>query len=93
MKAIFGFLQLQLLDAISALPVTNEIAVSISQLNSGLIDISQLYSDFAEPYQLWECQLAILHCAGHPDQVGLLLSTLKFVRWRDAQNLPLRYQK
>jgi len=44
--------------------------VSISQLNSGLIDISQLYSDFAEPYQLWECQLAILHCAGHPDQVG-----------------------
>jgi nuclear pore complex protein Nup155 len=61
--------QLQLLDAICALPQTNATSASISQLNSSLIDISQLYSDFAEPYALWECQLAIIHCAGHPDQV------------------------
>jgi len=38
-------------------------------LIAGLIEISRLYSDFAEPLGLWECQLAILHCAGHPDQV------------------------
>lgn len=61
--------QLQLLEAISALPQTAETASAISQLHSGLLDISQLYSDFAEPYGLWECQLAILHCAGHPDQM------------------------
>ncbi len=27
----------------------------------------QLYTDFAEPFQLWECQLGILQCAGHHD--------------------------
>ena len=40
---------------------------AISQLNADLIDLTQLYSDFAEPFSLWECQLAIIHCAGHPD--------------------------
>jgi nuclear pore complex protein Nup155 len=47
---------------------------SIAQLNADLIDITQLYSDFAEPYGLWECQLAILHCAGHPDH--MLIETM-----------------
>jgi len=42
--------QLQLLEAISALPQTEQTSDSISKLNSGLLDISQLYSDFAEPY-------------------------------------------
>ena len=44
------------------------------QLNADLLDISQLYAEFAEPYNLWECQLAILHCAGHPD--GMLIETV-----------------
>ena len=39
-----------------------------------MLDISQLYAEFAEPYNLWECQLAILHCAGHPD--GMLIETV-----------------
>ena len=26
-----------------------------------------LLQDWAEPYHLWECKLAILQCAGHPD--------------------------
>ena len=43
-------------------------------MNSDLLDISQLYADFAEPYNLWECQLAILHCAGHPD--NMLIETV-----------------
>ena len=38
------------------------------------MDISQLYAEFAEPYNLWECQLAILHCAGHPD--NMLIETV-----------------
>ena len=44
------------------------------QLNSDLMSITTLYSDYAEPYQLWECQLAILHCAGHPD--SMLIATV-----------------
>ena len=33
-------------------------------MNSDLVDITTLYQDWAEPYQLWECKLAILQCAG-----------------------------
>ncbi len=40
---------------------------ALSRLNAELLDISQLYQDFAEPFRLWECQLSILHCAGHHD--------------------------
>ena len=38
------------------------------------MSITTLYSNYAEPYQLWECQLAILHCAGHPD--SMLIATV-----------------
>lgn len=27
----------------------------------------QLYEDYADQYNLWECKLAIVHCAGHND--------------------------
>lgn len=27
----------------------------------------QLYEEFAEPYKLWECQLAIIDVSGHDD--------------------------
>lgn len=27
----------------------------------------QLYEEFAEPFSLWECKLAIIHCSGHCD--------------------------
>ena len=46
----------------------------LEQLNSELMSITTLYSNFAEPYGLWECQLAILHCAGHPD--SMLIATV-----------------
>jgi nuclear pore complex protein Nup155 len=32
-----------------------------------LLDVTQLYEQFAEPLGLWECKLAILHCANHYD--------------------------
>ena len=38
------------------------------------MSITDLYSNFAEPYGLWDCQLAILHCAGHPD--SMLIATV-----------------
>lgn len=32
-----------------------------------LSGIFQLYEEFAEPYKLWECQLAIIDVSGHDD--------------------------
>jgi len=57
--------QLQVLEAVSGKP---EGVGQVGRLNSDLLDITTLYQDWAEPYQLWECKLAILQCAGHPDQ-------------------------
>lgn len=37
------------------------------KLNSSLLDITQLYEEYAEPLQLLECKLAIIHCSGHQD--------------------------
>uniref|UniRef100_A0A803TGK6 Nuclear pore complex protein Nup155 n=1 Tax=Anolis carolinensis TaxID=28377 RepID=A0A803TGK6_ANOCA len=42
---------------------------AISQLDSELMDISKLYGEFADPFKLSECKLAILHCAGHSDPI------------------------
>ncbi|XP_051175538.1 nuclear pore complex protein Nup154 isoform X2 [Leptopilina boulardi] len=39
------------------------------RLNSSLLDITQLYEDYAEPLQLWECKLSIIHCSGHQDSM------------------------
>ena len=39
-------------------------SLQVARLNSDLVDITTLYQDWAEPYQLWECKLAILQCAG-----------------------------
>jgi len=66
--------QQSLVEAVSNLPRTPEVEQAILQLNADLMSITQLYSDYAEPYQLWECQLAILHCAGHPD--SMLIETV-----------------
>ena len=57
--------QHQILEAVSSIP---EAETHISKLNSDLLDITSLYKDWAEPFQLWESKLAILQCAGHPDQ-------------------------
>lgn len=37
------------------------------KLNSSLLDITQLYEEYADPLQLWESKLAIIHCSGHQD--------------------------
>ncbi|KZS02145.1 Nuclear pore complex protein Nup155 [Daphnia magna] len=57
--------QSQVLEAVSRLPSRN--ADTISRLHSDLLDVTQLYEQFAEPLGLWECKLAILHCANHYD--------------------------
>ncbi|XP_025209018.1 nuclear pore complex protein Nup155-like isoform X2 [Melanaphis sacchari] len=40
----------------------------IDKLNSCLFTLGELYSNFAEPYSLWEAQLAILQLSNHDDR-------------------------
>ncbi|KAF2344742.1 Nucleoporin Nup133/Nup155-like C-terminal [Trinorchestia longiramus] len=40
---------------------------ALRRLNSSLLDITSLYEQFAEPYELWQCKLAIVACAGHSE--------------------------
>lgn len=50
---------------------------ALERLKTELLEISVLYSEFAEPFELPECKLAIVHCAGYYDPA--LVETL----WRD----------
>lgn len=50
---------------------------AIIQLNSELMDITKLYEHFAEKFDLAECKLGIIHCAGHHNPI--LIESL----WRD----------
>lgn len=49
---------------------------AIAALNSGLYEISQLYENFAEPFNLLECQLAIIDCAGYTDNDNALVKSI-----------------
>nr|XP_023029758.1 nuclear pore complex protein Nup155 [Leptinotarsa decemlineata] len=62
--------QEQIQEAISNLQgqVPN-VQEAVAALNSGLYEISQLYENFAEPFKLLECQLAIIDCSGYSDKV------------------------
>ncbi|XP_014205239.1 nuclear pore complex protein Nup155 [Copidosoma floridanum] len=54
------------------------------RLNSALLDITQLYEEYAEPLKLWECKLAIIHCSGHQDV--MLIQGI----WRNIIDLELK---
>ena len=58
--------QSQVLEAVSRFHSTDQQDV-IGRLNSDLLDVTQLYEQFAEPLALWECKPAIVHCPGHHD--------------------------
>ena len=60
-------IQLQLLDHIQKLADSPQRQQAENALNSDLLDITTLYEEFAHPFNLAECQLAILNCAGHDD--------------------------
>ncbi|XP_023298970.2 nuclear pore complex protein Nup154 [Lucilia cuprina] len=60
--------QKTVLDAVSALALTNNDAnKAVENLNKILYDITQLYENFADPFDLWECKLTILNCSHHND--------------------------
>ncbi|XP_026329328.1 nuclear pore complex protein Nup154 [Hyposmocoma kahamanoa] len=37
------------------------------RLDDELLEITQLYEEYADRYNLWECKLAIVQCSGHND--------------------------
>ncbi|XP_060810852.1 nuclear pore complex protein Nup154 [Amyelois transitella] len=39
----------------------------MQRLDDELLDIPQLYEEYADRYNLWECKLAIVQCSGHND--------------------------
>lgn len=61
--------QKQILDTLSSGGARHndqlQVREAIKALNSRLFNMSQLYSDFAENYNLWEAQLTILNCSHH----------------------------
>ncbi|CAG4909693.1 unnamed protein product [Colias eurytheme] len=42
-------------------------AALLQRLDDELMDITQLYEEYADRFNLWECKLAIVQCSGHND--------------------------
>ncbi|XP_011199843.2 nuclear pore complex protein Nup154 [Bactrocera dorsalis] len=64
-----------ILDTLSSHVRTDHNTVqAIEKLNFTLYDITQLYQQFADPFDLWECKLTILNCSHHNDP--LLIETV-----------------
>ncbi|XP_062607131.1 nuclear pore complex protein Nup155-like [Saccostrea cucullata] len=68
-------LQLQVQRALSKLPSNIlDVQYALTSLDSELMDLTRLYEDFADRFDLSECKLAIVHCAGLYD--GALIENL-----------------
>lgn len=74
----------QALVRINSANPSRRIDQALIGLNSQLLDATTLYGDFADEFDLSECKLAIVHCAGHYDPT--LIETL----WRDIIEAELR---
>uniref|UniRef100_A0A182QXT3 Nucleoporin Nup133/Nup155-like N-terminal domain-containing protein n=1 Tax=Anopheles farauti TaxID=69004 RepID=A0A182QXT3_9DIPT len=59
-------IQRQVYDALGLLP-SPDASDAQKLLESSLYNLTQLYTEFAEPYELWECKLTILNCSHHND--------------------------
>lgn len=68
-KMDVGTIQLQILEHLQKMPSNPSIENAITRLNVDLLDISQLYEDYAERFDLPESQLAIIYSAGHYDPI------------------------
>lgn len=63
-------IQKQIYDTLSSGTTRNnidsmQVRDAIRSLDMKLYNMSQLYSDYAENFDLWECQLVILNCSHH----------------------------
>ncbi|KAK4882783.1 hypothetical protein RN001_006102 [Aquatica leii] len=62
--------QEQVLEAITNIQGASATAEeAINALNNNLYDLTQLYEEFSDPFNLWECKLSIIDCAGYLDSV------------------------
>ncbi|GAB6032748.1 hypothetical protein CHUAL_011616 [Chamberlinius hualienensis] len=66
-------IQMKIHDALNQIN-TREAQEAVSRLNADLLDITQLYEEYAFPFNLHECQLAVIHCANLYDSA--LIETL-----------------
>ncbi|XP_029032284.1 nuclear pore complex protein Nup154 [Osmia bicornis bicornis] len=61
-------IQQQILDTINRQGLSDRLSEEAHRaLKFSLLDITKLYEKYADPLQLWECKLAIIHCSGHQD--------------------------
>ena len=60
-------IQIQLFKKLKELPITPTISDALNQLNYSLMDLTQLYQNYAQKFSLYDCQLAILKCGNHHD--------------------------
>ncbi|XP_053970658.1 nuclear pore complex protein Nup154 [Hylaeus anthracinus] len=61
-------IQQQILDTVCNQHLSDRLSEeTFRALNNSLLDITKLYEKYADPLQLWECKLAIIHCSGHQD--------------------------
>ncbi|XP_061397239.1 nuclear pore complex protein Nup154 [Musca vetustissima] len=60
--------QKTVLDAVSEHAAKNRNgSEAVKELNKSLFDITQLYENYADRFNLWECKLTILNCSHHND--------------------------
>ncbi|CAK1581968.1 unnamed protein product [Parnassius mnemosyne] len=62
----------------------------LRRLDDELLEITQLYEEYADRYNLWECKLAIVQCSGHNDAllVENIWSNILAEAEATARNLP-----
>ena len=88
-------IQLKLLEHIQHLSDSVLTREAISALNSDLLDITTLYEEFADRFNLAECQLAIVHCAGHhdPNLIETIWQNIIDTELRTHSSKPFEAQK
>jgi len=68
-KMDVGKIQLQILENLQKMQSNPSIENAISRLNVELLDISNLYEEYADRFDLPECKLAIIYSAGHYEPI------------------------
>ncbi|KAL4703015.1 hypothetical protein ACJJTC_010001 [Scirpophaga incertulas] len=63
---------------------------ALQRLDDELLEVTQLYEEYADRYNLWECKLAIVQCSGHNDAllVENIWSNILADAEAAARNLP-----
>lgn len=59
--------QIQIYKKLKELPDSATVQEAISRLNYCLLDLTQLYQNYAQKFNLYDCQLSILKCGNHYD--------------------------